>query len=212
MNELVSSIHRADIKTTIFSIFWAAGPVTIIALSLGYYLSHGTRVPMTTLVYFSFYAFFVGLVGFMSKLVFDAIQYRKKEAMQERFLSVIDESYSNLYLSKRLNLANLTDDVKANKIAYDILSKSHPTSGEIFYAFDIHFGRDLAEFAQIIHLHKENSFPIDSQLNKHKLVKYYKKNDNKETIPLQLKHEFLKALRGDYITLNAGVELKIGLF
>ncbi|AXA34129.1 hypothetical protein [Francisella adeliensis] len=210
LNELVSSIHRADIKATVFSIFWAAGPVTIIAISLGYYLSHGVRVPIETVLYFSFYVFFVGLVGFVSKLVFDSIQYRKKEAIQEKFLTVIDESYNNLFLSKKLNLANLTDDVKNNKIAYDILCKSHPTSKEIFYAFDLHFDTEIAEFVQIIHLYKENGFPIDSQANRQKLIKYYKKIDIKVDIPDILKMKFLEALKGDYASIKKGVERKLG--
>ncbi|MED7819289.1 MULTISPECIES: hypothetical protein [unclassified Francisella] len=57
-SELISSIHRADIKSTILSIIWAAGPVTVIAITLGYYLSHGSRVPMVTVAYFSLYVFF----------------------------------------------------------------------------------------------------------------------------------------------------------
>ena len=117
----------------------------MIAISLGYYLSHGERVPLVTVAYFSIYVFFVGIVGFASKLVFDAAQNRKSEELQENFLGVVEESYKNLYLSKRLNLANLTDDVKNNKIASEILSKSHPSSREIYYAFDIHFGKEIAE-------------------------------------------------------------------
>lgn len=57
ISELISSIHRTDIKATILSIIWAAGPVTIIAITLGYYLSHGTSVPLVTVAYFSFYVF-----------------------------------------------------------------------------------------------------------------------------------------------------------
>ena len=210
LNELVSSIHRTNIKATFLSIVWAAGPVTIIAISLGYYLSHGVHVPLVTVAYFSIYVFFVGVVGFVSKLVFDATQNIKKEALQENFLGVIEESYKNLYLSKRLNLANLTDDVKNNKIAYEILSKSHPSSKEIYYAFDTHFGKEAAEFAEIIYLHKENGFPIDSQQNKSKLVKFYKKIDNDETIPVALKQSFLRALQGEYSKISIGIERKTG--
>lgn len=136
LNELVSSIHRADIKATIFSIFWAAGPVTVIA--------------------------------------------------------------------------NLTDNVKNNKIAYEILCKSHPTSKEIFYAFNMHFDTEVAEFAEIIHLHKENGFPIDSQANRRKIIKYYKKIDTKDDIPDVLRVKFFKALKGDYASIKKGVERKVG--
>ena len=112
----MSSIHRTDIRATILSIVWAAGPVTIIAITLGYYLSHGTHVPLVTVAYFSFfYVFFVGLVGFVSKLVFDSLKNRKQEQMEEKFLSVIDESYNNLYLVKKLNLSNLTDQLRDNE-------------------------------------------------------------------------------------------------
>ncbi|MGQ4005564.1 hypothetical protein QIW49_03630 [Francisellaceae bacterium CB300] len=210
LNELVSSIHRANVRATFFSIIWAAGPVTVIAISLGYYLSHGEHVPLVTVAYFSIYVFFAGIVGFASKLVFNAAQNRKTEELQENFLGVVEESYKNLYLSKKLNLANLTDDLKNNKIASEILSKSHPSSREIYYAFDIHFGKEIAEFAEIIHLHKENGFPIDSKENKGKLIKFYKKIDCNEDIPLDLKYKFLKALQGEYSKISVGIERKTG--
>ncbi|AFJ44049.1 hypothetical protein [Francisella orientalis] len=54
ISELISSIHRADIKAVILSILWAAGPVTIIAITLGYYLSHGQKVPLVTVGTFLF--------------------------------------------------------------------------------------------------------------------------------------------------------------
>lgn len=78
--------------------------------------------------------------------------------MQERFLAVIEESYQNLYLSKKLNLIRLTDRVRNKKIAAEILSKSHPTDKEIYYVFNLHFGEEMAQFAELIHIHKEMVF------------------------------------------------------
>ncbi|AIT08900.1 membrane protein [Candidatus Francisella endociliophora] len=209
-SELVSSIHRTDIKATILSIIWAAGPVTIIAITLGYYLSHGTRVPLVTVAYFSLYVFFVGLVGFISKIVFDSLKHKKQEKMQERFLSVVEESYQNLYLSKKMNLAKLTDQVRDNKVANEILSKSHPTSKEIFYIFNLHFSKEMAEFAEIIYLHRENGFPIDTDENKRKLRRFYKQINNNKKITDELRKKFLKALIGKYTSLKEGVERKSG--
>ncbi|QIW10387.1 hypothetical protein [Francisella sp. LA112445] len=209
-SELISSIHRADIKATILSIIWAAGPVTIIAITLGYYLSHGSRVPLVTVAYFSLYVFFVGLVGFVSKIIFDSIKHREQEKMQDRFLSVMEESYQNLYLSKKMSLANLTDQVRDNRVAYEILAKSHPTSKEIFYIFNLHFSKEMAEFAEIIYLHQENGFPIDNHDNKRKLRKFYKQISNCQKIPNDLKLKFLKALIGEYSDLKQGLERKAG--
>ncbi|MFV9924583.1 MAG: hypothetical protein AB8U93_02360 [Francisella endosymbiont of Hyalomma scupense] len=42
------------------------------------------------------------------------------------------------------------------------MSKSHPTSKEIFYVFKLHFSKKMAEFAEIVYLHHENGFPIDT--------------------------------------------------
>ncbi|MBK2258531.1 hypothetical protein [Francisella philomiragia] len=210
VSELISSIHRADIKAAILSILWAAGPVTIIAITLGYYLSHGQKVPLVTVAYFSFYVFFVGLVGFISKIVFDSIKHRNKEQMQDKFLSVIEESYQSLYLSKKIVLSNLTDRVRDNKIAYEILAKSHPTSKEIFYAFELHFDKKMAEFAEIIYLHRDNGFPIDTPANKRKLIKFYKQISTSQSIPEDLKEKFLQALVGKYSDLKRGLDRKAG--
>ncbi|WP_234393472.1 hypothetical protein [Francisella orientalis] len=69
--------------------------------------------------------------------------------MQDKFLYVIEESYQRLYLSKKIVLSNLTDQVRDNKIAYEIFAKSHPTSKEIFYAFELHFDKEMAEFLRL---------------------------------------------------------------
>ncbi|MED7819288.1 MULTISPECIES: hypothetical protein [unclassified Francisella] len=154
--------------------------------------------------------FFVGLVGFVSKIIFDSIKHRKQEQMQDRFLAVMEESYQNLYLSKKMNLANLTDQARDNRLAYEILSKSHPTSKEIFYIFNLHFSKEMAEFAEIIYLHQENGFPIDNYDNKRKLRKFYKQIVNNQNIPIDLKKKFLKALIGEYSDLKQGLERKAG--
>ncbi|WP_150465039.1 hypothetical protein [Francisella sp. SYW-2] len=210
VSELISSIHRADVKTAILSILWAAGPVTIIAITLGYYLSHGQGVPLVTVAYFSFYVFFVGLVGFISKIIFDSIKHREKELMQDKFLSVIEESYQSLYMSKKLTLSNLTDQVRDNKIAYEILAKSHPTSKEIFYAFKLHFNEEMAEFAEIIYLYRDNGFPIDTPSNKRKLRSFYKQINTNQNIPDDLRIKFQNALVGKYSDLKKGLDRKIG--
>ncbi|WP_395167312.1 hypothetical protein [Francisella salimarina] len=210
VSELISSIHRADIKAAILSILWAAGPVTIIAITLGYYLSHGQGVPLVTVAYFSFYVFFVGLVGFISKIIFDSIKHREKELMQDKFLSVIEESYQSLYMSKKLTLSNLTDQVRDNKIAYEILAKSHPTSKEIFYAFKLHFNKEMAEFAEIIYLYRDNGFPIDTPSNKRKLRSFYKQINSNQSIPDDLRIKFQNALVGKYSDLKKGLDRKIG--
>lgn len=210
ISELISSIHRTDIKATILSIIWAAGPVTVIAITLGYYLSHGSVVPSVTVIYFCLYVLFVGLVGFVSKIIFDSIRHRKQEEMQERFLSVIEDSYQNLYLAKKLNITNLSDQARNDKIAYEILSKSHPTSKEIFYAFNLHFSKEIAEFAEIVYLHHENGFPLDTQVNKRKLRMFYKQIVNHQNITKELKDKFLKALVGQYASLKHGTNRKIG--
>ncbi len=210
VSELISSIHRADVKAAILSILWAAGPVTIIAITLGYYLSHGQGVPLVTVAYFSFYVFFVGLVGFISKIIFDSIKHREKELMQDKFLSIIEESYQSLYMSKKLTLSNLTDQVRDNKIAYEILAKSHPTSKEIFYAFELHFDKEMAEFAEIIYLYRDNGFPIDTPSNKRKLRSFYKQINSNQSIPDDLRIKFQNALVGKYSDLNKGLDRKIG--
>ncbi|QEO58190.1 hypothetical protein [Francisella marina] len=210
VSELISSIHRADVKAAILSILWAAGPVTIIAITLGYYLSHGQGVPLVTVAYFSFYVFFVGLVGFISKIIFDSIKHREKELMQDKFLSVIEESYQSLYMSKKLTLSNLTDQVRDNKIAYEILAKSHPTSKEIFYAFKLHFNEEMAEFAEIIYLYRDNGFPIDTPSNKRKLRSFYKQINSNQSIPDDLRIKFQNALVGKYSDLKKGLDRKIG--
>ena len=82
---LYQSIHRTDIKATIFSIIWAAGPVIVIAITLGYYLSHGTVVPTVTVIYFSLYVLFVGLVGFVNKIILTELSIVSKKKCRNDF-------------------------------------------------------------------------------------------------------------------------------
>ncbi|WP_227806596.1 hypothetical protein [Francisella persica] len=64
MSELILSIYSIDIKATIFSVILSAGHVTVVVITLGYYLSHGNVVPTVTVIYFSLYLLFVSKIIF----------------------------------------------------------------------------------------------------------------------------------------------------
>lgn len=53
----------------------------------------------------------------------------------------------------------------------------------------MHFGEEMAQFAELIHIHKENGFPIDTDNNKRKLRKFYKQIYNTD-LPIDLKRSF----------------------
>ncbi|MDE5000930.1 hypothetical protein NAI58_11695, partial [Francisella tularensis subsp. holarctica] len=67
----------------------------------------------------------------------------------------------------------------------------------------------MDQFAVLIHIHKENGFPIYTDNNKLKLRKFYKQIYNTD-LPIDLKKKFLIALVGEYATLKRGIERKVG--
>jgi hypothetical protein len=182
INYFLQSANRADIKSTMLSVAWAAGPITVVALSIGYYLAYGSLVPSTTIIYFSCYAFFVGTGGFLTKVFLDAKTFSKSEEQLETLLDVIDKSYENIYQARRSRLSILDDDMQKEETASYLLSKSHPTNIEIHYAFSLYFNKNIADFAEILWVHDSNSLPIDNDENRDKLKSCYKEIDKSEKL------------------------------
>ncbi|MFC4891473.1 hypothetical protein ACFPDQ_00240 [Pseudofrancisella aestuarii] len=209
-NDLLLSIHRTNIKGAILSILWTAGPVTVIAIIVGYYIGYGNLVPYTTIIYFSVYVFLVGMVGFLTKILLDASKYRKDKQSEENLLYLIEESYEKLFMAKKLNLEASEGIYRNEKIATHLLSKSHPTDNEIFYAFNLYFNKDIAEFAKTLQLYRDNSFPIDTAYYRSRFISSFKLINNSNDFSEDLKILFLKYIQGKQITLANGVERKIG--
>ncbi|XSZ47767.1 hypothetical protein ACP8HZ_05905 [Francisella noatunensis] len=55
----------------------------------------------------------------------------------------------------------------------------------------------MAEFAEIIYLHRDNGFPIDTPANKRKLIKFYKQISTSQSISRRFKREVLTSFRGN---------------
>ncbi len=189
---------------------WAAGPITAVALSIGYYFAYGKLVPLTTVIYFSSYAFFVGTGAFLTKVFLDARDFKKREEMLETFLDVVDDSYKKIYQARRARLDLLDDELQREEMVSYLLSKSHPTNREIHYAFSIYFDEEIANFAENVWIHDNNSLPIDNDENREMLTHCYKEIDKNEEMSQDLKQQFFSALQADYPSLNDGIERKVG--
>jgi hypothetical protein len=56
LSDLKKTVYRSGLKSALLSIAWTAGPVTLMAIVLGYYIAYGGLVPITNILYFSIYA------------------------------------------------------------------------------------------------------------------------------------------------------------
>lgn len=120
LSDLKKAVYRSGIKSTLLSIACTAGPVTLVAIVLGYYFAYGGLVPLKNIIYFSIYALVVGLSGYISKLLLDAKRLRKEQASQATFLEVIEQSYTVLKKAQQLKLASLSNDEQNRRVAETI--------------------------------------------------------------------------------------------
>ena len=205
LNDLLVSVQHTGLKRTLISIVWTAGPVTLIAIFLGYYISHGTIVPLTTIVYFSIYVFIVGVSGFISKIILDTINIRHKDQAEQTFLFIVDISYQMLTTARNLKLLALSLPLKGQMISTFLLSKSHPTTTEIFFAMEPYFGVKVARFAELMQIYENNGIPTDS-LEAFQQIENAQTVINKNTdISDNLRDLALRKVKGDHISLNEGV-------
>ncbi|MCC5934001.1 MAG: hypothetical protein JJU35_07100 [Balneolales bacterium] len=56
----------------LMQLFWTAGPVTAIGLTLGYYIGYGKMPPTELMIYFISFTVFSGLTGLLAKFVYDS--------------------------------------------------------------------------------------------------------------------------------------------
>lgn len=204
LNDLLLSVYRSGLKSSLLSIAWTAGPVTITAIYLGYYLTYGSSVPINTLIYFSIYVFVVGISGYLSKIFIETIRLRKEENAQQIFLSMIEQSYEFLKLTTNLKLEDIKQEKEQEMISLFILSKSHPKDAEIYYAMLPHFGRKVARYAQVIQIHQNNGYP-DTFYLKTTFDAIHTTITQNTTVSELLQSLALRKIQGDHISLNEGI-------
>ncbi len=210
LNDLMVSVQRSKIKTTLISLAWTAGPVTVIAIILGYYLSHGTLVPYNTLIYFSIYVFIVGISGLISKIILDAKKIRQEEETEQIFLNVVETSYEKLKQARNLKLTQLTQPLQQEMISTFLLSKSHPSPSEIFFAMKAHFGKVVARYAELMQIYENNGIPAEALSLSNQLHEAQQQILAQEHLSENLKLLALRKVEGDHISLNEGISRSPG--
>ncbi|WP_119344171.1 hypothetical protein [Facilibium subflavum] len=210
LSDLMVSIHRSGFKTTLISIVWTAGPITVVAILLGYYFSHGTVVPFSTLIYFSIYVFIVGLSGLISKIILDTIRMRNQERSEQAFLNVIETAYDKLRQARNLKFAALAQNAKQEMISAFLLSKSHPSTTEIYVAMQTHFSEKAARFAELMQIYENNGIPADACKFSVQLHEIRQEIISQEHLSENFKYLALRKIEGDHISLNEGVSRNPG--
>jgi hypothetical protein len=204
INDLMVSVQRSKIKTTLISLAWTAGPVTVIAIILGYYFSHGVLVPYSTLIYFSIYVFIVGISSLLSKIILDAKKIRQEEETEQTFLNVIEASHEKLKQARNLKLTQLDYPLQQEMISTFLLSKSHPSPSEIFFAMKGHFGKEVARYAELMQIYENNGIPAEALSISNQLHQAQQQILSQENLSDNLKTLALRKVKGDHISLNEG--------
>ncbi len=157
MNDLIYSVRSNRIKSALLSLLWTAGPVTVIAIVIGYFVGHGGDMPpLATLLYFSVYVAVVGLFGLLSRIISDSWHARKKDQLESNYLEVFDACYAYMIYAFNHGLSHLTVAQRQQRLATYLLSKSHATVDEMHYAFHLIFDETSAQAVKQVELCRQN--------------------------------------------------------
>lgn len=154
---LKRAVRSEGVGRTILRLAWTAGPVTYLALQVGYYLAYGESVPTTLFFYFAGYTVVAGLTAVLVRIVFRAThgeRVARDRVSLERCLALLP----GLLLQARDRALDGYDDESARQVAARYLLQN-PDATELAVSSairDLGGTRDLAYSFQRIEVFRRN--------------------------------------------------------
>ncbi len=151
------AVRSEGIGRTVLRLAWTAGPVTYVALQVGYYIAYGEPVPATIFFYFAGYTLVAGLTAVLVRVVYRAtrgVQLEEDRASLERCLAALPP----LLLRARDTALSAYDEQSARLIAARHLLQN-PDATELAVSSAIRElggSRDLAYSFQRIEVFRRN--------------------------------------------------------
>lgn len=108
---------------TLAMLAWTAGPVTLLAAWSATWIGYGRPMAMDRVAYFVVYSVIAGVLGLVTRMVYNANQAYQQKQDRLHLLDIIDRLPELIYMIRDLRLANLGPDHRRIESAGILLRK-----------------------------------------------------------------------------------------
>lgn len=123
LEKVASAPHQDPLSITLIMLAWTAGPVTLLTAWSATWIGYGEPMSLEKAQYFIAYSIIAGLLGLVTRLIYNMTQGSKQSKDSHRLLDVIDRLPEIIYMVRDLRLANLGSDTRRIESAGILLRK-----------------------------------------------------------------------------------------
>ncbi|MBN67553.1 MAG: hypothetical protein CMM94_08330 [Rickettsiales bacterium] len=120
-HRIASAIAKKSWKWTALNLAWTAGPVTYIALQIGYFMGYGKQAPLEIFFYFAVYTLIAGALAVIGTLFNDAFYKPRIDNEQRGLLETIDHLFDCIQAVRNTITVQLDANERRVMAAYFIL-------------------------------------------------------------------------------------------
>ena len=150
--KVASTIAQKSWRWTLINIAWTAGPVTFIALQVGYYMGFGKGAPLQNFIYFAGYTVVAAVLAVLSSVLYDALYKPRVQEEQKQLLRSVDDLHCFMLHLRDAILRELEPHERRIISAYYLLSAASPPPSAIGTAvMDLTGSAPITKAARNIH-------------------------------------------------------------
>ncbi|WP_124245523.1 hypothetical protein [Cyclonatronum proteinivorum] len=123
------------LSKALMQLFWTAGPVTAIGLTLGYYIGYGKMPPTELMIYFISFTVFSGLTGLIAKLVYDTTRGHLSKTRELDMKFVCGELGSLVLDIRNLQVEAYEGSESKREAALQLIRRVELSSYGVYLAF-----------------------------------------------------------------------------
>ncbi len=124
IGRVINAVEHEPWSVTLLQLAWTAGPATFLAAQGGYYLGFGEFLPTDRIIFFVGYTAFAGVIGILTKLLYDQHVRGKRKRREEALTTVIDRLPELIFAVRDLTLASLPPEQRKREAAWRLLKET----------------------------------------------------------------------------------------
>jgi hypothetical protein len=157
LDRVSGEVNAVPWHITLLELAWTAGPATLFAAWLGYYLGFGKTVPTESLIFFVAYTVILGFVGVATRVVTQATYGKRKRKARGHLLVATDVLPDLIATSRDLYLASLEPVSRRYEASEMLLRRVDLDAASVMLVVEqLTANQDLAQAAARIEMFRRN--------------------------------------------------------
>ncbi len=157
LQRVSGAVRNVPWPFTLLELAWTAGPATLLAAWLGYYLGFGKTAPSENLIFFVAYTVVFGIIGIVTRVVTHATYGRRQREAQEVLLQATDRLPDLIAATRNLYLESLDPVTRRYEAAEMLLRRADLDAASVWLAVEqLTADSTLAQAAARIEMYRRN--------------------------------------------------------